>query len=142
MTSQPVLPQSPPVRNNDVRWAWICTALIPVGLVVAIVVGSVIASALGYDSGRGDLAPLGIALAAGIPQCWSACCRLVSRSTSACGPGVRATSGGSFPPSSPASSGSASSGSTCCPTSSAASSDDGLRGGADGARIGARPVLV
>ncbi len=67
MTSQPVLPQSRPVRNKDVRWAWICTALIPVGLVAAIVVGSVIASSLGYDSGSGDLAPLRIALAAGIP---------------------------------------------------------------------------
>ena len=33
MTSQPVLPQSQPVRSKDVRWAWICTALIPVGLV-------------------------------------------------------------------------------------------------------------
>ena len=45
----------------------IATALIPVGLAAAIVVGTAIASALGYDSGSGDLAPLGIALAAGVP---------------------------------------------------------------------------
>ena len=67
MTSQPVLPQFQPVHSKDVRWAWICTALIPVGLVAAIVVGSVIASWLGYDSGGEDLAPLGVAVAAGIP---------------------------------------------------------------------------
>ena len=67
MTSQPVLPQPQPVRSKDVRRAWIATALIPVGIAAAIVVGTAIASALGYDSGSGDLAPLGIALAAGVP---------------------------------------------------------------------------
>ena len=67
MTSQPVLSQSQPVHSKGVRWAWICTALIPVGVIAAIVVGSVIASALGYESGGEELAPIGIALAAGIP---------------------------------------------------------------------------
>ena len=68
MTSQPVLPQFQPVHSKDVRWAWVCTALIPVGLVAAIVVGSVIASCARLRLRQARmLAPLGIALAAGIP---------------------------------------------------------------------------
>jgi hypothetical protein len=51
----------------DVRRAWISTVLIPVGIVAAIVVGTAIASALGYESGSEELASIGIALAAGVP---------------------------------------------------------------------------
>lgn len=55
-------------HSKDVRRAWISVALVPVGVVAAMVVGDALASAFGYESGSGEPAPLWVAAAAGIPS--------------------------------------------------------------------------
>lgn len=49
------------------RLAWVSTALIPVGFVIAMVVGEGLLSMQGYDSGAETAPPLGVALLAAGP---------------------------------------------------------------------------
>lgn len=54
------------VPRRDLRKAWIATALIPVALLAAMVLGQLAFEALGYPSG-GKTPPLGPRVAVGIP---------------------------------------------------------------------------
>ncbi|HEX2892916.1 MAG TPA: hypothetical protein VHO29_02815 [Marmoricola sp.] len=53
-----------PVRHSRTRRAWIAVWTIPVGFVVAMVVGEGLAAALGYESSDED-APAGVMVLAG-----------------------------------------------------------------------------
>lgn len=54
-------------RSPDVRRAWWALAVTPLALVVAMVAGDGFASALGFQEGTGELAPLPIMLVVGVP---------------------------------------------------------------------------
>ncbi len=58
---------APPVHSKDVVRAWVSVALLPVGLVLAFVVGEGLTTLLGHRAGSGELAPLWIVLLAGVP---------------------------------------------------------------------------
>jgi hypothetical protein len=72
MTVSPAPAQpSPPdheerAGRRSLRNAWISVAAIPVAFIVAMVAGEGLASLMGYDSGSGELAPLGVMLTAGV----------------------------------------------------------------------------
>jgi uncharacterized membrane protein len=53
--------------DRDLRRAWVAVALLPVALVLAMVVGEGLISALGYESGGEQPVPVGPALLAGVP---------------------------------------------------------------------------
>ena len=53
--------------DRDYRRAWLSLALYPVAFVIAFVVGEGLATLFGYEVGDGEMAPLWIVLAAGIP---------------------------------------------------------------------------
>jgi uncharacterized membrane protein len=53
--------------DHDLRTAWVAVALLPVALVLAMVVGEGLISALGYQSGGEEPVPVGPALLAGVP---------------------------------------------------------------------------
>ncbi|MGN6577916.1 MAG: hypothetical protein ACTHKG_19760 [Nocardioides sp.] len=55
------------VHSKDVTRAWISVALLPVGVLLAFVVGEGLATLLGHDTGSGEIAPLWVVLAAGVP---------------------------------------------------------------------------
>jgi hypothetical protein len=55
------------VHRHDVTRAWISVALLPVGVLTAFVVGEGLASLFGYDTGSGELAPVWVVMAAGVP---------------------------------------------------------------------------
>ncbi|HEY6708155.1 MAG TPA: hypothetical protein VJB61_11260 [Actinomycetota bacterium] len=53
--------------DRDLRRAWVAVALLPVALVLAMVVGEGLISALGYQSGSQEPVPVGPVLLAGVP---------------------------------------------------------------------------
>jgi hypothetical protein len=53
--------------DRDLRRAWVAVALLPVALVLAMVVGEGLISALGYHSGSQEPVPVGPVLLAGVP---------------------------------------------------------------------------
>ena len=53
--------------DKDYRRAWLSLALYPFAFVIAFVVGEGLATLFGYEVGDGEVAPLWIALAAGLP---------------------------------------------------------------------------
>jgi len=67
MSVRSPVPQSEGARSKDVARAWISVALLPAALVLAFLVGEGLATVLGHDTGSGELAPLWVVLAAGIP---------------------------------------------------------------------------
>lgn len=70
MTGSPhstAAPSSDEAARRAVRNAWISVIAIPVAFIAAIVIGSGLAGLLGYDSGSGERAPVGVLLGAGLP---------------------------------------------------------------------------
>ena len=67
MSVRSTLPQSPPTRSKDVGRAWASIVLLPVGVLLAFVVGEGLATLAGHDTGGGELAPLWVVLVAGVP---------------------------------------------------------------------------
>ncbi len=67
MSVRSAAPQSRAVRSRDVRRGWVSVLLLPVGLLLAFVVGEALATLLGHDTGSGELAPLWVVLVAGVP---------------------------------------------------------------------------
>lgn len=66
MTTRPAVPKPRDVHSKDVRRAWISVGLLPVAVVLAFVAGEGLASALGYESGSDELAPLWVAATVGL----------------------------------------------------------------------------
>ena len=68
MLTQPASSVGPSSHaDRDLRRAWGAVALLPVALVLAMVVGEGLISALGYHSGGQQPVPIGPALLAGVP---------------------------------------------------------------------------
>lgn len=53
--------------DRDLRRAWVAVGLLPVGFVLAMVVGEGLISAMGYQSGGEEPIPVGPTLVAGVP---------------------------------------------------------------------------
>lgn len=67
MSNAPAEPQSAPGRDPGRQWmiaAWVSVVLIPIGFLLAILVGEALASALGGDSSGPTV---GVMLGAGLP---------------------------------------------------------------------------
>jgi uncharacterized membrane protein len=66
--AEPVLGVGPSKHaDRDLRLAWVAVALLPVALVLAMVVGEGLISALGYQSGSQEPVPVGPVLLASVP---------------------------------------------------------------------------
>jgi hypothetical protein len=67
MSVRSALPHSGHAHSKDVVRAWISVALLPIGVLLAFVVGEGLATLFGHDTGSGELAPLWVVLLAGVP---------------------------------------------------------------------------
>lgn len=68
MRTEPRAPLGPSKRaDRELRKAWVAVASLPMAMVLAMVVGEGLSSALGYQSGAEQPVPVGPALLAGVP---------------------------------------------------------------------------
>jgi hypothetical protein len=53
--------------RRDLRWAWICVVLVPIGFAAAMLIGEWAMNLVGYPSGGDKVAPLWVAALVALP---------------------------------------------------------------------------